>query len=988
MSSVDPFSSGSTVLHYRLIERVGNTVWRAEDTRAGRDVALKVLTKQLPKDAARRESTLREVRLAAAIHHTFIVPVIEITTAGDVLLMVMESVDGQSITKRVAGKPLDRTAFFRIAYQIAEALKILHGKGIIHGNINGDSVMVSAAGQVRVGGLNLLNLLQKKDGAAVVYQQKGSDLKSVSYMAPEQIAKGPVDVHTDIFGAGVVLYEMATGRLPYAGATAAEVARAIVEGQPASPKGANPNIDNAVMTVMGRCLFKDPFRRYKEAAAMAQDIATLEPAAARFGSDLSIKPAAAAPVAKTAKQRHSILFVADLANYDELTASDPRAATRAAAQVQQGIGEAVYLFDGTIVDPFGPLVVAEMPNVESAIEAARKGEFDFSADQQGDAPLPVRLLLHAGDVETRDGSVVGDSVSKAAELLTHIPPYKVHLTEKFLKEGKVAAPVRDAGAFGGVKLFTIGFEKKAAPIEMSTGDFERFRTDTMARASSAAVQAPVADAAIGDDEAIAEAAVSPARKRPIAIIGAAAAVALIVLLGLIVWIMRKPAAATATDTVKASVVPAAVQQPVIADRAIAIQPFTMETPDPGLAARANGVRLASIEILRNEPHIRIADPQTTGGAAFTATVRTGPAGAEIVPNTATPMATPPTASSLPDIASGVQAMLSFIGSQLGTQLQPLTAPPEAINALGDALNAAASNDFVKAETAMRVAAKGAPAFLPVQLAAMTYFDAHGNDKDALDAAKQIASLQPNNLDAVRRVARAALKSGVPADAINAYSSVLKSNPSDAEALNVIGQFTLGAGDEPRFRSILSKLNRVPKSEVAVHDPDFLVANGFQIDPAISKYYDIEVNEPNNPALCLKIGRISVLRQSMSIADLELKKLEQNDAAYGFHLLKAYYAAQRKDRASADAELKAAQPAARPWDTFWTSSAEIYAMFGDNKAVIAALQHVADRGEPTVTYILGHPLFAYLRSDAEFLQVRARLLASREAMRAALAQIPM
>src|SRR6266849_5241575 len=406
MSSVDPFSNGSTVLHYRIVARVGTTVWRAEDVRSGRDVALKLLTRQLPKDSARRESTVREVRLAAAIHHSFIVPIVEIATAGDSLVMVMEAVDGQSITKRLGGKPLDRTAFFRIAYQLAEAMKILHGKGIIHGNINGDSVLVTAAGQLRLGGLNLLNLLQKKDGAAGVNQQKGSDLRSVSYMAPEQIAKGPIDAHTDIFAAGVVMYEMATGRLPYQGGTSTEIARAIVEGQPVSPKTSNPNIDTGVLTVLGRSLFKDPFRRYKEARLMAEDIAKFDVTAAAFANELTTK--VAAPVAaKAAAERHSILLVADLANYDELSASDPRAATRAAARVQQVLGEAVYLFDGQIVDPFGPLVVAELPTLENALEAARKGEFDFSPAQQGETPLPVRLLLHAGNVETRDGSVIG-----------------------------------------------------------------------------------------------------------------------------------------------------------------------------------------------------------------------------------------------------------------------------------------------------------------------------------------------------------------------------------------------------------------------------------------------------------------------------------------------------------------------------------------------------------------------------------------------------
>lgn len=983
-SSVDPFSNGSTVLHYRLLERVGNTVWRAEDTRSGKDVALKVLTKQLPKDAARRDSTVREVRLAAAIHHTFIVPIIEIAVAGDMLVMVMEKVDGQSISKRVAGKPLDRTAFFRIAYQIADALKLLHAKGIIHGNINGDSVLVSAAGQVRVAGLNLLNLLQKKDGAAVVYQQKGSDLKSVSYMAPEQIAKGPVDTHTDIFAAGVVLYEMATGRLPYTGGNAGEVARAIVEGQPASPKAANPNIETAVMTVLGRCLFKDPFRRYKEASAMATDIATFDPSAAKFANELSMKPAVAAPAAKTAAQRHSILLVADLANYDELSATDPRAATRAAARVQQGIGEAVYLFDGTIVDPFGPLVVAELPSIETAIEAARKGEFDFSPEQQGPGPLPVRLLLHAGDVETRDGSVIGDAVSRAAQILADIPPYKLHLTEQFLKEGKISAPVRDAGAKSGVKLYTIGFAKAAAPIEMTTGEFDRFRTDTVARPSTLTrapvpPSAPVEEEAEAVDEPIAAA---PRRKLPLPLIGGIAAALLVVVAGAAFLFKKRPAPDAAQPAaVHASVVPAPAPQ-TVADRTVTIQPFTIETPDAALTARGNAIRTTALELLKYQPHIKVTD---AGGAVFTGTLRKSPTGPEFVPVATSPAPLNGTPGPVPDVATGLQALFTFVSAQLGTQFEPVTAPPQAINAFGDALTNA---DAKKALASMQTAMRAAPSFTPIQLSAMSFFDSREDDKDALEAAKQIAALQPNNLDAVRRVARAALKSGAPADSVAAYTTILKSNPKDAEALNVIGQFTLAALDEPRFRAMLAKLSHIPEPEVAIHEPDLLVANGFQIDAALSKYYDIEVNDPNNPALCLKIGRISVLRRSMPIADLELKKLQQSDPDYGLHILKAYIAAQQNNRAEADAQLKAAQPAARPWNDFWTSSAEIYAMFGDNKAVLGALQQVADHGEPTMTYIVTHPLFAYLRNDADFIQVRARLLSDREAIRAALAQIPM
>jgi tetratricopeptide (TPR) repeat protein len=266
---------------------------------------------------------------------------------------------------------------------------------------------------------------------------------------------------------------------------------------------------------------------------------------------------------------------------------------------------------------------------------------------------------------------------------------------------------------------------------------------------------------------------------------------------------------------------------------------------------------------------------------------------------------------------------------------------------------------------------------------MKFFADHGKEGDAFSAAKQVATLAPENLVAQRMVARAALASGNVHDALIAYDGILKREPNNAEAVNVLGRYAFAAGDVQHFNAFLGRAKAVPAPLVAFHEPDLLLADG-KIEGAIEKYYDVEVAVPNNPALSLKIGRISVLRHSLPIAELELKKLEQNDPAYGAHLLKAYLAAHQNARAEAESELKAALAGSRPGDDYWTSAAEIYAMLADTKGVIDSLDKASQRKEPTVSYVLVDPLFRYLDSDARFQAVRTKLTADQTEMRNALA----
>jgi tetratricopeptide (TPR) repeat protein len=955
MSAADPFSPGSTLLNFRLGERVSSSVWKAEDTRSGKKVAIKVLSRQLPKDPGKREALMRDVRLGAALYHSSLVNIQEITAAGDALLLVTEWIEEQPIATRVRGKPLDRAEFFRVAYQIVDAIKLLHAKNMVHGNVAGDSVLVTAAGQVKLCGLNLSNLLPRQ-GQPSAFQQKGNDPRAVAYMAPEQIANQGVTPQTDIFSIGLVLYEAATGRLAYQGANAAETARKVVEEQPPSPKSINPNVDNAVLGVMGRCLFKDPFRRHKDAKSMLEEIVRADPESQKFAAQIGksgVAPAAVAP--GQGQARNSILFLADVANYATLQATDQPAAAKAAARMQQILGEAVYLFDGEVLDPFGPRLVAELPSVDQALEAARKGEFDFSPEQQGANPIPIRLLLHAGEVEVRDGKVSGAGVGKAFEVLQNLPPMQLHISEEFLKKGRGNLRLRDSGARAGVKLYTI------VPAEPTPAPEPEGEPEQEAEELGAAEEAAAA-------EALASAA---KKKRQMMFLAGAAALIVVLLGGAAVFLFSKPKATTTT----AAAVVTATAAPAAAPRKILLQPFAVEGADPAMTDRANKVRLASIELMRAFPEVLIADSAAPDVTAFTATVRPGGTGPEIV--------TGSNAAPMTDSAAGIQSVVQFVSEQLHLP-QRAGSTPAAYNAFADAVTARAANDVKKTETSLRAAIKADPNFLPVEMFAMRFFTAQGKENDAMTAARKVLAAAPENVEAARTVARISLKSGDLASTFTSFAVILRKEPADIEALNVFGRYACSANDTAKFNAVLRRLSAVP-SVASIHEPDLILATG-KIDTAVEKYYAIEERVQNNPALALKIGRIAVLRHSASIAELELKKLQEIDPHYGLHILKAYLAAQGGSRADADSELKAALAASRPGDDYWTNVAEIAVISGNGAGVLPALQHAADRKEPTASYVLSNPLFNFLLTDPEYQKLREKFVAQQNEVRTALAGV--
>ena len=940
-------SSNQFLGPYQIGERVGSSVWIAEDTRNGKKIALKLLTRTLPKEPAKRDALIREVRVNAALYHSFLVPILEIAHIDDHLVMIMDIVEAQPVTKLLHGQPLERDQFFRFAFQLASVVKFLHIKNLLHGNINADAVLVTSEGQVKLGGLNLSNLARRERTSAQ-YQQKGSDANCVAYMAPEQIATQTIDERTDLFSMGVILFEAATGKRPFQGATAADIARAVVEAQPISPKSIHPDMDPRIMSVLGTCLFKDGFKRAKDAKTVCEMIEHLDSTAAPFADQFEKRVTiAAVPTPESAKRR-SIVMLADTA--------DPALSAR----MQQVVGEAVYLFDGKVVDPFAKRLVAELPSVDTALEAARKVEFDLA----GEEGLAVRFLLHAGEIEIVGGEAHGAAIEKAAAVLDHIDPNVLYITEEFAKESRTHVRLRDSGARAGVKLFHIVPPEPAAPTE--TG--------------------PEPTTAELEEEAAAEQAAllalhAAAQKRR-AMMAAAAVFAGIVILGTLglMWKRGKNRAQTAAPVAAAA--SAAPQAPSAAHpQRVFLSPFTVEAPTPELTARAQAIQLGAAEILSGFPELRVVDRPDPDAVFFSATLRLGAAGAELVPTASSKQGAP---VAVLDAASGIRAVVQWVTSEVRTQPRTYAAA-DALNAFADALVARSASDLTKTDSALRAAMTADPSFLPAQLMAMQFFAANGKTDDALAAAKQVVALDPANIDAARKVARATLVAGDLQVSFATYNSILRQHPNDPEALNLVSRYAASSNDPALFSAMLARLKRIPAAQAASHEPDLLAGSG-RIDAAIQRYYAIEEQVPNNPALALKIGRLAVLRHSLEIAEIEQKKLADSDPLYGYHMLSAYIAAEKKQRDVAEKELQTALTASTPGDDAWTCAAEVYAILADTGQVIASLQKAAQRKEPTAAYVLSNRLLEYLNEDPRVKTVRESFTAQQAEARAALGQI--
>ncbi len=283
-----PLQPDQTIAHYRIVAKIGEggmgQVYRAEDTRLGREVALKLLPTDVTLDQDRRSRFEREARAVAALKHPNIVTIYSVEESGGVPFFTMELVEGTSLSGMIPSNGFPLSRFFELAIPLADAISSAHEKGITHRDLKPANIMLDSDGRLKVLDFGLAKLTLPASGTETAATlaisdsatKEGRVLGTASYMSPEQAEGKAIDHRSDIFSLGIVLYEMVTGERPFQGDSPISILSAILRDSPQRVSAMRNALPRHLGRVIHRCLEKDPGRRYQTARDVRNELEALK----------------------------------------------------------------------------------------------------------------------------------------------------------------------------------------------------------------------------------------------------------------------------------------------------------------------------------------------------------------------------------------------------------------------------------------------------------------------------------------------------------------------------------------------------------------------------------------------------------------------------------------------------------------------------------------------------------------------------------------